>query len=209
MYDFLNSIKSVKFYLNHYNSIDRRLFSKIKRNHIYLQNTSSLIISGQELRKVLDDNFKESINKINSIPNDSTYKYADSPFFINQLLKNYKELEIVEIEYVRDKKYSRLYADKLKFDFKIDKIEISLSDFSYSLIEYFKKELYFEDSLNIKNFIVKADELANRIDMYGASENYDESLEPLLQYIESFLDEKIILDNSLVVFELNKYKNHM
>jgi len=209
MTDFFGSVQQIKFYLNHYNSIDRRLYSLIKRNCIFLEKSSSIVIGCTELKNLLIKHFSSDIVKIEAIPAESVYKYAHSPYFINRLFQSYYNIDLVEIQYIKDKTYSRLKVDKINFDFKIDKIHLDVSDFSYSLIDYFKNELYFEDSLNIKNFIVKAEELAYKIDAYSASDNYDESLEPLLQYIESFLDEKIILDNSLVVFELNKYKKHI
>lgn len=119
-----NFSEVVEIMLFKYNMIDARLWSLIKRAPISRKvNDSSLVIGKQDLRRVIEANFRSEINKFRSVENAMVYKDATSVYFIWKMLEEMEGLLWIKINLSLNAKYSRIvsidHINTIKFSIKI------------------------------------------------------------------------------------------
>lgn len=119
-----NFSEVVEIMLFKYNMIDARLWSLIKRAPISRKvDESSLVIGKQDLRRVIEANFRSEINKFRSVENAMVYKDATSVYFIWKMLEEMEGLLWIKINLSLNAKYSRIvsidHINTIKFSIKI------------------------------------------------------------------------------------------
>lgn len=111
-----NFTEIIDIILNRYNLIDSRIWSLIKReNNHRVVNIDSVLIDRNTLENILLNNFKQHINRFQSIEGSIIFKEANTVYFIWKLLNETKNLSWIKINLVKNSKYSRVVdVDEVK-----------------------------------------------------------------------------------------------
>lgn len=123
-YDFNEVVTVVDTILYKYNYLDNKIITLLKNQIDYrVVNDGSYLVSKDQLKALLEANFKNDINRINSTGNEQFHKEATSVYFLNKMITDFVNLEYVKLTISKNKSYSRLSEvdgiKTLRFNFKI------------------------------------------------------------------------------------------
>jgi|TARA_B110000908_G_C10268273_1_gene467128 hypothetical protein len=187
-----------------YNYIDNKIFTQLNNQVDFIQvDSDSIIVSSDQLKVFLEENYQSELNKFKSIGTDIIHKEINSTFFLHKMCEEMENLKYVKITLNKKKGYSRtveLDGNKvLQFNFKIMTATIRLSDiFSDKDLLSANKAL---EKIGILRdgtpFVrIKGKDLGSLIDSNMENENKD--FAPLLDILD-ILEHKMEQDDSLIL----------
>lgn len=187
-----------------YNYIDNKIFTQLNNQVDFIQvDPDSIIVSSDQLKIFLEENYQSDLNKFKSIGTDIIHKEINSTFFLHKMCEEMENLKYVKITLNKKKEYNRtveLDGNKvLQFNFKIMTATIRLSDiFSDKDLLSANKAL---EKIGILRdgtpFVrIKGKDLGSLIDSNMEDENLD--FAPLLDILD-ILEHKMEQDDSLIL----------
>ena len=187
-----------------YNYIDNKIFTQLNNQVDFIQvDSDSIIVSSDQLRIFLEENYQSDLNKFKSIGADIIHKEINSTFFLHKMCEEMENLKYVKITLNKKKDYNRtveLDGNKvLQFNFKIMTATIRLSDiFSEKDLLSANKALEKIGILRDGSpFVrIKGKDLGSLIDSNMDDENKD--FAPLLDILD-ILEHKMEQDDSLIL----------
>jgi len=187
-----------------YNYIDNKIFTQLNNQVDFIQvDSDSIIVSSDQLRIFLEENYQSDLNKFKSIGADIIHKEINSTFFLHKMCEEMENLKYVKITLNKKKDYNRtveLDGNKvLQFNFKIMTATIRLSDiFSDKDLLSANKALEKIGILRDGSpFVrIKGKDLGSLIDSNMDDENKD--FAPLLDILD-ILEHKMEQDDSLIL----------
>ncbi len=187
-----------------YNYIDNKIFTQLNNQVDFIQvDSDSIIVSSDQLRIFLEENYQRDLNKFKSIGADIIHKEINSTFFLHKMCEEMENLKYVKITLNKKKDYNRtveLDGNKvLQFNFKIMTATIRLSDiFSEKDLLSANKALEKIGILRDGSpFVrIKGKDLGSLIDSNMDDENKD--FAPLLDILD-ILEHKMEQDDSLIL----------
>lgn len=127
----------VDIILNRYNLIDSRIWSFVKReNNHRVIDVDSVLIDKNTLENIILKNFKNQINRFQSIEGAILFKEANTVYFIWKLLTETKNLTWVKINLIKNSKYSRVVDID---DVKTIKFSIKTMRGTFRVFDHFEK----------------------------------------------------------------------
>lgn len=199
----LSVVDSLQIQLYKHNYIDRKILSYVKRYASFFEKDSNLIISVEELKIIFKEYFSKEILLLNNSPAGSLFLNVNSLFFINQLIDTCPNLKYFEMFESNKKNYSRVKQnDILKFDFKMTKLVIDLSDFNSIFVNQFLTEIGIK-SMKFNNIEIESRELAIKIDdfCFEKDDNLGE-YSSLIDLFDEFLGDTVVQDNPKINLKL-------
>jgi len=205
MYNFDMSLlpTAVGVTLYKYNYIDNKIWTQLNNQVDFIEvDSNSIIVSAAQMRYFLEVNYKNEINKFNSIGSDILHKEINTSFFLYKMCEEIENMQYLKITLNNKKEYTRLKeidGNKiLQFNFKILTATLRLTDLyndadlkkankAFKAIELFKDVPYTR---------INAKELANLIDSNMDEE--DENFAVLLDILD-ILEHKMEGDNTLIL----------
>ena len=133
------------FKFNHY---DNLIWTKCLNQIDYMRvDEDSIVVSPNQLRQLLDLNFKRDLLKIRAIPLELIHKDANSLYFLDRLIADFSRLKWVKITLSKTRNFSRMVvvnSDKqIKYSFRIVKATLRLNEmFELDQIEKINQILY-------------------------------------------------------------------
>lgn len=123
-YDFNEVVTVVDATLYKYNYLDNKIITLLKNQLDYRNvNDGSYLVSKDQLKALLDSNFKNDINRINATGFEQFHKEATSIYFLNKMINDFVNLEYIKLTVSKNKSYSRLSeldgVKTLRFNFKV------------------------------------------------------------------------------------------
>ena len=187
-----------------YNYIDNKIFTQLNNQVDFIQvDSDSILVSSDQLRIFLEENYQRDLNKFKSIGADIIHKEINSTFFLHKMCEEMENLKYVKITLNKKKDYNRtveLDGNKvLQFNFKIMTATIRLSDiFSEKDLLSANKALEKIGILRDGSpFVrIKGKDLGSLIDSNMDDENKD--FAPLLDILD-ILEHKMEQDDSLIL----------
>ena len=118
------------FKFNHY---DNLIWTKCLNQVDYMRvDEDSIVVSPNQLRQLLDLNFKRDLLKIRAIPLELIHKDANSLYFLDRLIADFSRLKWVKITLSKTRNFSRMVvvnSDKqIKYSFRIVKATLRLNE---------------------------------------------------------------------------------
>ena len=187
-----------------YNYIDNKIFTQLNNQVDFIQvDPDSIIVSSDQLRIFLEENYQSDLNKFKSIGADIIHKEINSTFFLHKMCEEMENLKYVKITLNKKKDYNRtveLDGNKvLQFNFKIMTATIRLSDI-FSDKDLLSANRALEKIGILKDgtpFVrIKGKDLGSLIDSNMEDENKD--FAPLLDILD-ILEHKMEQDDSLIL----------
>lgn len=107
-----------------YNSIDNKIWTLLMDNCNYKKHKGSYLIKSKDVKKILEDYFKDNLDKLEILPESSLHKSADSIYFLNKMISEMKNLRWFQFTLDKNANYNRLGFDAdgnkiIDFDFKV------------------------------------------------------------------------------------------
>jgi len=187
-----------------YNYIDNKIFTQLNNQVDFIQvDPDSIIVSSDQLRIFLEENYQSDLNKFKSIGADIIHKEINSTFFLHKMCEEMENLKYVKITLNKKKDYNRtveLDGNKvLQFNFKIMTATMRLSDI-FSDKDLLSANKALEKIGILKDgtpFVrIKGKDLGSLIDSNMEDENKD--FAPLLDILD-ILEHKMEQDDSLIL----------
>jgi hypothetical protein len=206
MYDFDMSLlpTAVDLTLYKYNYVDNKIWTQLN-NQVDFINVSedSIIVSTAQMIYFLEENYKNEINKFNSVGAEILHREIDTTFFLHQMCEEIENMQFIKFTLNNKKDYTRLIEVEgskiLQFNFKILSATLRLTDVyvGEDLIRanraLAKLELLNDDTPYLR---IRAKELGSIIDTNMDEE--DEDMSVLLDILD-ILEHKMERDNSLIL----------
>lgn len=205
MYNFDMSLlpTAVGVTLYKYNYIDNKIWTQLNNQVDFIEvDSNSIIVSAAQMRYFLEINYKNEINKFNSIGSDILHKEINTSFFLYKMCEEIENMQYLKITLNNKKEYTRLKeidGNKiLQFNFKILTATLRLTDL-YNDADLkkankaFKAIELFED---VPYTRINAKDLANLID--SNMDEKDENFAVLLDILD-ILEHKMEEDNTLIL----------
>lgn len=180
-----------------YNSIDLKIWGLLKRYHNckYLS-ANSILISANDLRIIINNNFIEDLNRIDATGDTLIHKEATSIYFIKQLFDVIKNLKWFKITLNKNVKYKRVVEidqmKTIKFGIKTLRGTFRTFDHFNSHQVYVINKLFIRMGV-LKEYeyfkVVKTKDFLNKIDTFLDKNNTNEIynvLNAVIQYLEPY-----------------------
>lgn len=206
MFDFDMSLlpTAIDVTLYKYNYIDYKIFTQLNNQVDFIQvDSDSIIVSSNQLRYFLEENYRSDLNKFKSIGSEMIHKEINSTFFLHKMCEEMENLKYIKITLSMKKDYTRMVdldgTKLLQFNFKVMSATIRLTDiFSEKDLKSANRAL---EKIGIfKNGIpfvrIKGKDLGSIID--SNMDDEDRDFVPLLDILD-ILEHKIEQDDSLVL----------
>lgn len=187
-----------------YNYIDNKIFTQLNNQVDFIQvDPDSIIVSSDQLKIFLEENYQSELNKFKSIGVDIIHKEINSTFFLHKMCEEMENLKYIKITLNKKKDYNRtveLDGNKvLQFNFKIMTATIRLSDI-FSDKDLLSANRALEKIGILRDgtpFVrIKGKDLGSLIDSNMEDENLD--FAPLLDILD-ILEHKMEQDDSLIL----------
>ena len=108
-YDFNEVVTVVDATLYKYNYLDNKIITLLKNQLDYRNvNDGSYLVSKDQLKALLDSNFKNDINRINATGFEQFHKEATSIYFLNKMINDFVNLEYIKLY----KRYTKRHVSK-------------------------------------------------------------------------------------------------
>ena len=189
------------FKFNHY---DNLIWTKCLNQVDYMRvDEDSILVSPNQLKQLLDLNFKRDLLKIRAISFELIHRDANSLYFLDKLLADFSRLKWIKLTLSKTRKFSRtvtVNSDKqIKYSFRIVKATLRLNEmFELDQIQLINPIL--EDlGLIDKNKPYKAQNVSvilNKLDASLNQEDLTDEQAELLGFMMDTLSFKIENDNT-------------
>ena len=189
------------FKFNHY---DNLIWTKCLNQVDYMRvDDDSILVSPNQLKQLLDLNFKRDLLKIRAISFELIHRDANSLYFLDKLLADFSRLKWIKLTLSKTRKFSRtvtVNSDKqIKYSFRIVKATLRLNEmFELDQIQLINPIL--EDlGLIDKNKPYKAQNVSvilNKLDASLNQEDLTDEQAELLGFMMDTLSFKIENDNT-------------
>ena len=206
MYDFDMSLlpTAVDVTLYKYNYVDNKIWTQLNNQVDFIKvSEDSIIVSTAQMIYFLEENYKNEINKFNSVGAEILHREIDTTFFLHEMCDEIENMQFIKITLNNKKDYTRLIEVEgnkiLQFNFKILSATLRLTDVyvGEDLIRanraLAKLELLNDDTPYLR---IRAKELGSIIDTNMDEE--DEDMSVLLDILD-ILEHKMERDNSLIL----------
>lgn len=206
MYDFDMSLlpTAVDVTLYKYNYVDNKIWTQLNNQVDFIKvSEDSIIVSSSQMIYFLEENYKNEINKFNSVGSEILHREIDTTFFLHQMCEEIENMQFIKITLNNKKDYTRLIEIEgskiLQFNFKILSATLRLTDVydEEDLIRanraLAKLKLLNSDTPYLR---IKAKELGSIIDTN--MDEKDEDMSVLLDILD-ILEHKMERDNSLIL----------
>ncbi len=181
-----------------YNSIDNKIYTLIMNNCQYTSHRDTILVRISELDKVIKNNFKQEINKIDIISNRILHKEANTIYFLNKIISEMKNLRWFQISLSKNAGYSRIQVSAenkiLNFNFKVIRGSFRTFDFfKKDEISYVNRVLKEIGCIRKMQYsIVKLNSLANRLEKVGGNtedQDIKTACARMLAYFDDWVDD--------------------
>ena len=82
-----------------YNYIDNKIFTQLNNQVDFIQvDSDSIIVSSDQLKVFLEENYQSELNKFKSIGTDIIHKEINSTFFLHKMCEEMENLKYVKRE---------------------------------------------------------------------------------------------------------------
>ena len=191
-----NFTEIVDVVLYRYNSVDSKLWSLIKRQSGHRKlDQDSVLISAEDLNKIILMNFRSEVNKFQAIEGTMVYKEATSIYFLWKMLTEISSLRWVKINLIKNANYSRVVTmDEMKtIKFSIKTIRGTFRTFDYfaaTQLPLINHILYKSNILGANQHyrIVRLSKMLNALDMFLMNNNSSEFATPISTVINELED---------------------
>lgn len=207
----------IGFTLYKYNYFDNLLLSNIKKELLINKiEDDILIISSNDLKKLINNKFRTEIDKIKLFSYNSLSDNVNSIYFIDKILSMYNNLKYIKINVSNSRDYSRLIdtgkSKIINFDYKILTSVIDFTKYTRDdkQLKLINNLLYKVNVLKKNSFgdyqkpyiIITASNLINSLNIIEPeiedSEISDIYIEPL-ELIYDIIDQKLENDNTNLI----------
>jgi len=171
------TVISATFYK--YNYIDFRMWTQMRNQLDYKElNDSAILVSIDQLKEFMLENYSNDINKLAIEGNSVTVKEATSIYFMHRVCVEMRNLKYIKIKLNSDKAYSRVVTSEeeshIKYDFSIVKGMLQIAKiFPENEWEIINELLYeiglLKDGIPYSNHLTH--EILSRLDRYVLEEN--------------------------------------
>ena len=205
----------LEIYLNNNSYKDRLLISDLrKRAHLVkLQDLdeNSFFVKADELESILATKFYEDLREFNTLPNSSLPANATSIYFLDAMLKEFRNLKYFRVYVSNSQNFTRKVEDKIVFDYRIMHSRIDLAnkcepDFLedcakiFSAIGVYKEDLFHEKPF----FEIYAKDLFNKLNMYKSTLDPEEDEYFIITEIMLVIGSKLEKDNSTMLIIMKR-----
>ena len=171
------TVISATFY--QYNYIDFKMWTQMKNQLDYKElNTSSILVSIDQLKEFMLQNYKDDINKLTIEGTSVTVKEATSIYFMHRVCVEMRNLKYIKIKLNSDKAYSRVVKleeeNHIKYDFAIVKGMLQIAKIfpenEWPIINELLRDIgLLDDGIPYSNHLTH--EILSRLDRYVSEEN--------------------------------------
>lgn len=175
------------FKFNHY---DNLIWTKCLNQVDYMRvDADSILVSPNQLKQLLDLNFKRDLLKIRAITFELIHKDANSLYFLDRILGDFSRLKWIKITLSKSRNFSRMVKinnDKqIKYSFKIVKATLRLN------------ELFDWDQIQLINPVLKDLKLIDKNKPYTAL-----NVGTILNKLETALNYETVSDDQAEIIGL-------
>jgi len=197
--------------LYRYNSVDSKLWGLIKNNsRSRTIDKDIILVSRDDLRNIIINNFKSEINKFRSIEGAIVYKEANSIYFMWKLVEEMHSLSWIKINLNKNAAYTRIVTNgDLENSTKTLKFSIKTIRGTFRTFDYFNKHqlplvnliLHSTEILEqgMHYGVVKLADLLYSLDLYLSLNNTSEVVEIVSVFMDILEDYEIDNPETLVV----------
>lgn len=202
-------IVDVIFY--RYNSVDSKLWGLIKNNsRSRTIDKDIILVSKDDLRNIIINNFKSEINKFRAIEGAIVYKEANSIYFMWKVIQEMDSLSWIKINLNKNAAYTRIVtngdpeegAKTLKFSIKTIRGTFRTFDyFNRHQLPLVNSILYSTGILEqgMHYGVIKLVDMLAELDLYLSMNNTTEVLEIVSIFMDNLEDYEIDNPETLVV----------
>lgn len=175
------------FKFNHY---DNLIWTKCLNQVDYMRvDADSILVSPNQLKQLLDLNFKRDLLKIRAITFELIHRDANSLYFLDRILGDFSRLKWIKITLSKSRNFSRMVKinnDKqIKYSFKIVKATLRLN------------ELFDWDQIQLINPVLKDLKLIDKNKPYAAL-----NVGTILNKLETALNYETVSDDQAEIIGL-------
>lgn len=175
------------FKFNHY---DNLIWTKCLNQVDYMRvDDDSILVSPNQLKQLLDLNFKRDLLKIRAITFELIHRDANSLYFLDRILGDFSRLKWIKITLSKSRNFSRMVKinnDKqIKYSFKIVKATLRLN------------ELFDWDQIQLINPVLKDLKLIDKNKPYTAL-----NVGTILNKLETALNYETVSDDQAEIIGL-------
>lgn len=197
--------------LYRYNSVDSKLWGLIKNNsRSRTIDKDIILVSKDDLRNIIINNFKSEINKFRSIEGAIVYKEANSIYFMWKLVEEMHSLSWIKINLNKNAAYTRIVTNgDLENSTKTLKFSIKTIRGTFRTFDYFNKHQLPLVNLILHSTgileqgmhygVVKLADLLAELDLYLSLNNTSEVVEIVSVFMDILEDYEIDNPETLVV----------
>lgn len=202
-------IVDVIFY--RYNSVDSKLWGLIKNNsRSRTIDKDIILVSKDDLRNIIINNFKSEINKFRAIEGSIVYKEANSIYFMWKVIQEMDSLSWIKINLNKNAAYTRIVTNgDPKEGAKTLKFSIKTIRGTFRTFDYFNRHqlplvnliLYSTGILEqgMHYGVIKLVDMLAELDLYLSMNNTTEVLEIVSIFMDNLEDYEIDNPETLVV----------
>lgn len=209
---FFNVPISIQITLYKQNHIDNTLIGNVLRYaNVIAQNDlkNKFIVYKKDLLDIINLRFFDEIEKFSTIPSGSLYSSVNSIYFLNKILNEFSNLEMIEINVSNSRIYSRLVSSGensvIGFDYKITHGIVNYPDYipsSDNRLNIMLSELGY--SINSTPYlIVKGKDFIERLSHFEKTNKIAHTCKDIINISYELFEPKIEIDDTLITIILD------
>lgn len=166
-----------------YNSIDLKLWGIITRNYnARITAENSRLIKKEGMKSILQNHFKEDINRFLAVSDTSIHKEATSVYFIWQIFETMPNLKYIKVNLNKNSSYNRIIqvdqVKTIKYDIKVLRGFLRLFDLFNEHEVYLANRVLIKSGILNRNQhfkVIRISEFLKTLDLYLAENNTAEN----------------------------------
>ena len=166
-----------------YNSIDLKLWGIITRNYnARITAENSRLIKKEGMKSILQNHFKEDINRFLAVSDTSIHKEATSVYFIWQIFETMPNLKYIKVNLNKNSSYNRIIqvdqVKTIKYDIKVLRGFLRLFDLFNEHEVYLANRVLIKSGILNRNQhfkVLRISEFLKTLDLYLAENNTAEN----------------------------------
>lgn len=197
----------LEIFLNSNNYKDRLLIADLRKKAKLVKfggnEENSFFVQAEEVNKILHTKFIDDLQEFDTIPDSSLPSNVTSIYFIDSMLREFRNLKYFRIHISNSQNYTRRVENKIVFDFKIIHSRVDLANRCkpeflkkyeriFSKLGIYRYETFFEKPY----FEISARELFSKLLTYNLNLNQEDEDHFIIVEILSILGPKLEKDNS-------------
>lgn len=200
-----------------YNYIDNIIISQLKRGAFIMAdgNVSNFSVSANEFRHIFNSRFATEISKLNAVTNQNLHSTVNSIYFLNQILTNFVNLEMINVHISHNRNFTRLFnvndTKVIGFDYKVKQGILDYPKYmSFDLMERFEDFIKVLDIVDIKSFtldpyyIISARNIISKLGhMQENNPNFINENSDLVDLTYEMIEPKLEDDNTFLILKLD------